>query len=286
MKQYFKNRFFYIATVVVLLLTIVPGVFYSMGLTFVLRDAVCVLLMPMQKLFNSAAEAADGFASYFYKFDELAEENAELRQEISELKSQIYEAEELEEMYIWMSDYLELKMRHDDFKLTAANVTGRESGSYSKILTLDVGAGAGIELNMPVITSDGIVGRITEVGYTWSKVTTIVESNSALGAYIELTGDSGVCEGSYELSSDGYVLLNYLSSDSTPEPGQRVLSTGFGSIYPRGLCVGYIDSVDVNRYSRGKTVKVKCAVDFSELTDVMIITSYESTAADASELAR
>ena len=67
-------------TVLALLFTIVPSIFYSMGLTFVFRDAVCVMLTPMQKVFNYATEALDGFAAYFYKFDELVEENNALRE--------------------------------------------------------------------------------------------------------------------------------------------------------------------------------------------------------------
>lgn len=139
-------------TVVTLLVAIVPTVFYSMGLTFVFRDAVCAVLTPMQKLFNYASDAIDGFASYFYKFDELVEENNAFREQISELHSQIYDSAEIEEMYVWMSEYLDLKMRHSDFEFLAASVTGRESSSFSKVLTLDTGSGAGVELGMPVIT--------------------------------------------------------------------------------------------------------------------------------------
>ena len=121
-------------TVVALLVAIVPTVLYSMGLTFVFRDVVGIALTPLQKVFNYATDSIDGFASYFYKFDELVEENNQLREQVSELKSQIYDSAEIEEMYIWMSDYLEMKMRHTDFQFLSAAVTGRESGNYSKVL--------------------------------------------------------------------------------------------------------------------------------------------------------
>ena len=79
MKKYFKNKFFYIITVLTLLCTIVPTVYYQMGITFPLRDTLNTLLVPMQKLFLAAADAVDGFTGYFYKFDALVEENAALR---------------------------------------------------------------------------------------------------------------------------------------------------------------------------------------------------------------
>ena len=275
MRQFFKNKFFYVMTVLALTLTIVPSVFYSLGLTILFRDAVCVLLTPMQKVFNYATEAVDGFAAYFYKFDELIEENNALRERIAELEQQNYDAAQLEERSAWMSNFLELKNQHTDFKMLSASVTGRESGNYSKILTIDVGSGAGVTMNMPVITSEGIVGRITELGYNWAKVTTIVESQSSVGAYIERTEDAGICEGEFALSSDGLCRLSYLPAEAEVRVGDRVLSTGYGSVYPRGLVIGYVETVGINELTRSPDVTVKCAVDFSELTKVMIITDFE-----------
>jgi rod shape-determining protein MreC len=275
MKQFFKNKFFYIMTVLALLLTIVPSVLYSMGLTFLFRDAVCVLLTPMQKVFNYATEAVDGFASYFYKFDELVEENIALRERIAELEKQNYDAAELEERSAWMSNFLEMKSQHTDFKMLSASVTGRENGNYSKILTIDVGTGAGVTKNMPVVTSEGIVGRITELGYNWAKVTTIVESQTSVGAYIERTEDAGICEGQFDLAPDGMCRMSYLPAEAQIAVGDRVLSTGYGSVYPRGLVIGYVETVGINEFTRSPDVTVKCAVDFSELTQVMIITDYE-----------
>ncbi len=275
MKQFFKNKFFYIMTVLALLLTIVPSVFYSMGLTFVFRDAVCVLLTPMQKVFNYATEAVDGFAAYFDKFDELIEENNTLRERVAELEKQNYDAAELEERSAWMSNFLEMKTQHTDFKMLSASVTGRESGNYSKVLTIDVGTGAGVTLNMPVVTSEGIVGRITELGYNWAKVTTIVEPQSSVGAYIERTEDAGICEGKFGLAADGLCRMSYLPAEAEIETGDRVLSTGYGSVYPRGLVIGYVETVGINEFTRSPDVTVKCAVDYSELTQVMIITDFE-----------
>ncbi len=283
MKKFFKNKFFYIMTVITLVVTIVPTVFYSMGLTFVFRDAVGVVLTPLQKAFNYAAEGIDGFTAYFYKFDELVDENVALKERVAELEAQIYDARELEEAYAWLSDFLDLKVAHTDFSMMHATVTGRESGNYASVLTLDVGYGAGIRRNMPVITSVGIVGRVTEVGYNWCKVTTIVESQSAVGAVIERTDDMGIAEGKFELSADGLCELSYLSADADVEVGDRVLSSGYGSVYPRGLVIGYVEEVGVNPYTRGLQVKVRCAVDFSALTDVMIITDYTSEASDGEE---
>ena len=132
-----------------------------------------------------------------------------------------------------------------------------------------------MSVGMPIITAEGIVGQVTEVGYNWSKVTTIIEANSSVGAYIEKTKDAGICSGSFALSADGMLEMLYLPADAKVEVGDRVLSTGYGSIYPRGLVVGYIEEVALNDYSRSLDVKVKTAVNLSEITNVMVITKFE-----------
>jgi len=274
MKQFFKNKFFYIMTVLALLVTIVPMVYHNMGVTFVFRDAVNVLLTPMQKVFHAAADAVDGFTAYFYKFDALVEENTALKQEVASLQAQIYDNREMEEMYAWMSDFLEMKRQHTDYTMTAATVTGRESGNYSSVLTLDTGSGAGITLGMPVITAEGLVGQITEVGYNWSRVTTIVEAQSAVGAYVERTGESGVAEGDSQLTGDGIVKLQYLAADTAVEIGDRILTSGYGSVYPRGLVIGYVQSMETNPYTRTKTVYVQCVAPIYNVSDVMIVTDF------------
>ncbi len=278
MKKYFKSKFFYVITTLALILTITPAVFSSMGLSFVLRDACAVLLTPAQKIFNYAAEGIDGFASYFYKFDRLVEENNQLREQVSALSTRLYDAAEMEKMYEWMSGYLDMKSAHNDLKLLSATVTGRDSGNYSKVLTLDVGTGAGVSVGMPVITSEGIAGQVTEVGYNWSRVTTVVEAGSSVGAYVERTGESGICTGEFELAKDGLISFDYLPSGLEAKAGDRVLSTGYGSVYPRGLTLGYVDSIELNEYTRSNQVLVKCAVNFSDISKVMVITSFEQVA--------
>lgn len=279
MRQFFKNRFFYVMTIVALLVTIVPMTFAHMGVTFVFRDAVNILLTPMQKVFHAAANAVEGFSAYFYQFDALVEENAALKEQVSSLQAEIYDVREMEQMYAWMSDFLELKRQHTDYRFTAATVTGRESGNYSSVFTLDTGTGAGIRVGMPVITSDGIVGYITEVGYNWSRVTTLVEAQSAVGAYVERSNVTGVVEGNFATAADGLCVMRYLSIDADIQVGDRILSSGYGDIYPRGLVVGYVQSIDVNPYSRSLNATIQCAAPLSTVNQVMIITEHHLYAA-------
>ena len=185
MKEFFKSKFFYVITVLTLIAVIVPTVLVSMGHTPILRSAVNTVLIPIQKLSDKAAGVIDGYASYFRAFDKMKAENAKLKEELASLRGQIYEAREMKEKYEWMSEFLELKMVHIDYHTVPASITGRGSTSYAGVFMLDVGTVGGVDKGMPVVSGEGILGYITEVGPNWSKASSFLEESSAVGAYVE-----------------------------------------------------------------------------------------------------
>lgn len=276
--KFLKNKFFIIMLCVALALVIVPSVLSIMGLGGYVDNAVMTLTSPLRSAVTLVTDAVEGFTSYFTDYDRLKAENEELKEQLAELEEKYYSIEEIEELNDWLMDYLELAREHTDYDLTVANIVGRETGNYMTVFTLDVGTENGITEDMPVITSDGIVGYITEVGTNWCKVLTILESSSSVGACVEATGDLGLLEGDFEMRTEGLCKLTYLSADSAVAVGDRVISSGLGSIYPRGLVIGYVESVEYDEYSRTITAYVHPSADLENLTRVMVIKSYETVA--------
>lgn len=276
MSNFLKSRFFIIIVLVALVLTIVPTVLSAMGLHSVVKDAAVSLLSPIQGLFTSATNAVEGFTSYFTEFDRVVEENNQLRAQIETLQDEIDTSKELSQMNEWLYDYLELKRERTDFKFQSAKVTGRESGNYMTVFTLDKGTEHGVEKDMPVISSSGIVGYVTEAGKSWSKAVTILESGRAIGAYVERSGEVGVVEGDYSLASQGLCKLSYLSADADVEVGDRILSSGFGSVYPRSLVIGHVTEIKEDPYNQTINVYIQPAASLSDEDRFMIITEYDS----------
>lgn len=276
MKSFFKSKFFTFLVVIALFLTIVPTVLYAMGLGNYTHNVVNTLLSPVQKGFTFVTNALDGFSSYFTEFDRIVEENKELRERINELEDQIYSAKEIEGMNEWLFDYLELKREHTDYVFEVANVTGGGSGNYMTVFTIDRGKSHNVTADMPVITSEGIVGYVVESGSDWSKVLTFIEAGSSIGAYIERTGELCVVEGDYTLSKEGVCRINYLTEESDIQEGDRILSSGYGSVYPRGLIIGHVTKVERNEYSRSVTAYITPAADLTDISKLMVITEYET----------
>jgi rod shape-determining protein MreC len=273
----FKSRFFIISLAVALLLSIVPGVLCAMGQGSYIRSAIVTVASPFRWVFTKAGEGISGFSLYFRTLEELRDENNSLRAELEELKNKVYDAELIEEENEFLSDYLGIKEEHMDFLFEDATVVGREATNYRSVLTLSKGTLHGIEVNMPVITEKGIVGRITEVGSTWSKAEVLIESSAAVGAYIERSGVLGVVEGTYELRGDGLCQMIYIEEDSDIEVGDKVLSSGIGEVYPRGLLIGKVTEFFCDDRTRTLVAVIEPAADLESISKVMIITEYDIT---------
>lgn len=276
MRDFFRSRFFTVLVLIMMAMVIVPSVFGAMGLGGALKNALNTVLTPVQKLFGYVSSAVDGFTDYFTEFDRIVDENAMLRETNNRLQDKISAAEETEQMNEWLFTFLELKREHTDYKLQPATVTGRESGNYKKVYILDKGSAQGIEVNMPVITADGIIGHIVDVGTDWSKVVTVLESGVSVGAYVERSGEIGVVSGNFDLAGEGLCEMKYLSAESDVKEGDRIISSGYGSVYPRGLAVGYVESVEKDAASRSVTVKIRPSADLGDASRLMILTDYET----------
>ncbi|MBE6713851.1 MAG: rod shape-determining protein MreC [Ruminococcaceae bacterium] len=276
MREFLRSKFFTVTVIISLIMVIVPTVFNIMGIGGLLRNTVNTILTPAQKVFTYCTDAVDGFVSFFTEFDRIVDENNALREEIVSLRDRISSAEETEEMNNWLYNYLELKREHTDFVFAQANVTGSGGTNYITVFTLDRGRSHGIRENMPVVTNEGIVGYISQVGTNWSKAVTLLEAGSAVGAYVERSGELGVIEGNFSLARDGVCRMNYLSADADIKVGDRIISAGYGSVYPRGLVIGTVENIEKDPAGRDLLVTVRPGADLSSLEKMMIITEYET----------
>ncbi len=272
----FKNKFFLLTLTAALLLSIVPSVLCAMGQGSYVRAALGTVAQPFSWVFSKIGEGLSGYAVYFESISELQKENEELRAQLAEYRDRIYNAQMLEEENSWLSDYLGLKKEHSDFVFEEASIIGRESGNYSTVYTLSKGSLHNIEKYMTVVSDYGIVGYVTEVGPTWCRAVSMIETASAVGAYIERSGELGLVEGSYELRFEGKCRMIRLGEDADVRVGDRVLTSGLGSIYPRGLPVGEVESVEYDANSRTKTAVIKPQADLSSPVKVMIIKDYDN----------
>lgn len=276
--SFVKSRFFLIALCVAVVLTVVPTVLSAMGLRDLVKEAVQTVSLPFQWCISKVCDGFRGFSAYFTEYDRLEAENEALREQLRDYEEALAENEVLREENYWLRGYLSLKNEHIDYTFLDATIVGREAGSYATVITLNRGTVHGVEEGMPVITENGVFGYVKEVSYMSCKVVSIVETATAVGAFVERSGVTGLVEGDYSLREDGLVIMRDLPQHADIVEGDLVHTGGTGSVYPRGLLVGTVVSLTPDPYSRTLTAVIKPAEDLlavDELSHLMIVTGYE-----------
>ena len=277
MIRLFKNKFFIICLTVAVILCAVPSVFSIMGYRSLSRDIVGVITTPFRWCATAVTNAITGFDRYFTSIDVVYEENQRLKEENRQLLNNLERADVIEAENERLRDYFGMKKENPTFLFEEGTVLSYSAGNYVTGYTLNKGSLHGVSVNMAVITEEGIVGFVSEVGSTWCKVSTVIETASSVGAYIPRSGSSGIVSGDYTMSNDGFCKFSYVEADADVQVGDKIFSSGTGSVYPADLEIGEVVSVEKDEYSRTLVAKVKPSVDFSALQYMLIIKGYQQT---------
>lgn len=234
-------------------------------------NAVNVVTKPFVSATAKTEQFFGDFFGYFKNkkklvktVDELTYKNNYLEQKVNSLTSLEKENERLR-------DLLKLRDKYPEYKTVAASVIAKESGNYSRFITIDKGKESGIEVNKAVISQDGLVGLVFEVGNGWAKIQTILDPSTSVGCKITRTGDISVSEGDISLINQGLLKMLYISGGFTILEGDIVETSGLGEIYPQGIAIGRIKEIKVEESTDSQYALITPIVDFSDLYEVLVI---------------
>ena len=274
----FKNQFFIICLCVAVVISGASSTLALMGYNGLVRNILGTIATPFRWGATVFTNAAEGFGKYFSSIDSLQAQNQALAQENQALREQLAKAELTERENVRLREYLDMKAEYPSFSFEEGMVIGREASNYVTVLTLNRGTIHGVEQNMPVVTEDGIVGCVTEVGLTWCKVSTLLETARSVGVYLPRNNAGGILSGDHSMRGDGLCKLTFVDVDAKNadvQPGDAVYSSGIGSVYPADMKVGEVVSVEIDNASRTLVASVRPTVDFSQPDYMMIITGYQ-----------
>jgi len=192
------------------------------------------------------------------KVDALTIENTQLQQEKYELNT-------LRNLY-------KLDEEYSEYKKTGARVIARDSGNWYHSFTIDKGSDDGILLDYNVIASGGLVGRVTEVGSNWSKVTSIIDDNANVSAMVLATSDNMIVSGDLQLMEEGSIRFQQLvDSADKVVVGDKVVTSMISDKYLPGILIGYISSIDKDANNLTKSGYLTPIVDFEHIDEVLVI---------------
>ncbi|HBI64035.1 MAG TPA: rod shape-determining protein MreC [Clostridiales bacterium] len=262
-----------IAAVICVAIAIFTGV---SGQDSLLSRAVGTMLRPAQRaITHTAVHAADRYNKYF-RYDQLVAENELLKKQVSDLNGRLEDAQAAVKENQDLRAMLGVAERNTSFVYASAEVIGRTLDEWSSVLTIDAGSADGLEKNDSVVTPQGMVGYISSLSEHSAQVTTIIDSNMSAGARMVRTGEIAVAQGDYQLMGNGKLKVRYLSRGADVVVGDTVQTSGSGGIFPKGLAIGTVESIQTESDGMSNYAVIEPMVEIPSLTRVFIITDIKA----------
>ena len=193
---------------------------------------------------------------------------------MADKNKQLIEYDEVIRQNEFYKDFLDIKENNKDFKFSPARVISKNNNDTFATFTIDKGTVDGVKVYDPVITSDGLVGYISDAYANQSTVMTVLNPKINVSAIDNHSRDTGNIHGDAALSIDGYTKMEYISSDNTISSGNYIVTSGEGGIFPSSLIIGTVVEVKTADNKISCEAVIQPIVNFSKLSDVMVITDF------------
>jgi rod shape-determining protein MreC len=202
------------------------------------------------------------------QFWNLYREHAELQTRVETLERELVNTEELEKENERLRKLLDFK-KEVPGKTVPARVIGRDLAPWRRTLVIDKGSTDGVKNRMAVVNAEGLVGRVVEVAPFSARVVLLLDPESRVSTIFQESRDLGVAEG------DGTTWLRviHLDREATVKIRDRVLTSGLGGIYPKGIPIGIVETVGNEKNGLELFAAVRPFVNFSKLEEVLCVTS-------------
>ncbi len=276
MKNFFtKNGILLLAAITIIAVGMCVASALSSG-TGILHNAIGVVTSPFRTAGSAVSNWAEGLGDRFTSVSDLQDENEELRKQIADLEADVRQAKSDAEENERLRKLLGLRQQRRDLKFESAYITERSSSNWSSTLTLGKGTNYGVAIGDCVVDAYGnVVGVITDAGLNWSTVTTVLDTDSKLGAVVFRTDEIAVAVGDLALMDKNQLKLDYLQSDSKLINGDLIVTSGLGGYYPAGLVIGSVDELRTDDSGLMHYAVVSPKTELSELREVFVITDFD-----------
>lgn len=261
----------YVALILIVLATLVvlnlPG-----GAAARLKLAFSTLFLPLFGLAATAQNTANHAGERLLPRGELLRQNEQLRRENQKLQIGAAQAAETGRENTRLRQLLAWREQSPwKGRLKLAHVVLREPANWWRSVQLDLGSRDGLRPNLPVLTPEGLVGRVASVSFDRSQVLLVGDPNCKVSALVENeTRDNGVLGASGPVESD-LAVLRFLPRTTTLKPGQNVVTSGLGGIFPKGIRIGKVVDSRPVEYGSYVEASVKVAANLNALEEVWVL---------------
>ena len=279
MKDFLKNNGLWILFAGAVIAVALALLSYFSTNTSPLVDLANTITSPFRAVCTSVAGWFVDKQNYYEDVTALKEENEALKQQIAEMEATVRQGEADSQENVFLRDLLDLrKQRRDLSDFETATVMERSVTNWTSSLTLDKGSSSGVNKDDLVTTVDGMLGFVSEVTDNTCEVTSITDPKMQCGALVTRTRETAIAEGDYNLMTRGALRLSYLREDSKVVVGDTVETSGRGGVFPKGILIGTVESVQPEESGLSYYAVIKPFVSVDSVSSVSIITEYTDTA--------
>ena len=248
--------------------------------TRLIRSWTVGAIAPLEKAIIWAQGGSGNLWNNYVYLRGVRQENRDLKFEIERLRLEQVRLSDDAQQARRLQSLLGFKEQYIA-KTVAAQVIGSSGSEQSRSIYIDKGTGDGIEKDMPVITADGVVGKVLRTFHSTSQVLLINDQSSGVGGILDRSRLQGVVKG----TSTGDLLLENVMTDESVGPGERVVTSGGDQIFPKGLTVGTVMKVSPGA-DLFLNIRLKPAASMNRLEEVLVITKKEDRAPSLAEAGR
>jgi len=233
-----------------------------------LKSGLKDLTYPVVRGASYLMEGAGNITSYFKDINALRREREKLVQENTALKFELNKLKEVEQENFRLKAMLGYSQENPQFDLIVSKIIARDPANWYKSFTLNQGKSSGIAKDMPVLDQNGLIGRVINVASLNAEVLMITDPRSSVAAVTYFSRVPGIIKGT-ALSSE--LIMDNIPLNLEIRPGEMVLTSGQGGIFPKGIPIGYVVSVTKDPSGLVQVAKVRTYVDFDRLEEVFIL---------------
>lgn len=259
-----------IITIIVLILLVVVTNIDTNKFSYV-EGILNKLVMPLQNGLTYLKNKIVGNNYFFENIDNLKAENENLKKEIEEKNEQLNELGIIKAENTTLRQYSNMSEKYFEYTTVPAYIINKDIGNIIDTMVINVGTDDGVDVFMPVISGEGLVGYIVSVTNKTSKIQPIIDPATNISSTISTSRDSVVVRGM--LGSNDSLKLIYISAEAELVLNDSIETSGIGGIYPRGILIGRIKEIIETKNITDRYAIIETAVDFSKLETVLVITN-------------
>ncbi|MGD1994224.1 MAG: rod shape-determining protein MreC [Anaerolineae bacterium] len=268
------------------MLAITLLILHESGVIAPLENGLQYVTAPLQRAASQMADRLGGLFTTVRDVRELEAEVEELRRERDALLSDNIRLQQYEATTVQLRELLNFREGNPTWAFLGADVVGQgevigqEPNPYLRYLTISAGSEEGIEIGMPVIAGGAVlIGRIAEVGPHTAKVQLLSDTASSVAVRLQESRTTGLVVG----QPDASLRMVYIPQTEEVQPEEVVFTSGLGGSMPRGLVIGQVAEVIQQDFAFDQEALIRPALDYHQVEMVLIITSFQPSAEEATE---